>query len=64
MEILLVEVTVTTPDGEVFRKFVIDHNDDTQRRALGARCHDAFAAGWSISTKPVSSAALAKAGAA
>lgn len=49
---LLITVTVTNPDGTMFRQYVMDHDDIQQRRVLGEQCRNAFEAEQSISTTP------------
>jgi len=34
--------------------YVMDHDDQTERRVLGEQCRNAFEDGQSVSTKPVS----------
>lgn len=50
---LKVEVTIYNPDGSVLTNYVMDHDDDTERRRLGEGCRNAFEAGQSVRTVPM-----------
>lgn len=49
---LLIKVTVSNPDGTLFRQYIVNHDDPVQRRVLGEQCRNAFEAGQSINTAP------------
>jgi hypothetical protein len=49
-----VEVWATAEmDGEPLHEFVMDHNDQQQRRVLGEQCRNAFSAGQCVVTFPL-----------
>ncbi len=51
---LSVRVTVSDKSGNVVARYVMDHNDTEQRRVLGMQCRNAFEAGQSVFTQPIS----------
>lgn len=48
-----VAVEVWDVDGTKLREFVMDHDDQAQRRVLGEQCRNAFEGGQRIVTYPV-----------
>ena len=51
---LSIRVTVSDKSGNVVARYVMDHNDTEQRRVLGMQCRNAFEAGQSVFTQPIS----------
>lgn len=52
-DMLLVKVMVSNMEGNMLKRYVMDHNDPAQRKVLGMQCRAAFEAGQSIYTKPL-----------
>ena len=53
---LAIKVTVTDRHGHLVRQYVMDHDDQVQRRVLGEQCRNAFEAGQAVSTTPLGGA--------
>ena len=50
---LRVKATFTAKDGTKLGQYVLDHNNDAERKTLGMRCRDAFEQGITVTTTPL-----------
>ena len=52
-EDLIIEVTIRSANGDLIRRYRMNHDSAAERRVLGEQCRNAFEAGQQVSTRPV-----------